>query len=161
MADDINRINVTGRLTKDSELRYTGGGKPVLGFSIAVNRSVKRNNNWESAAWFFDVTVWGKRGETLVNHLKKGTKVTLEGHLRQDSFEQDGYRRTRVLIELNQHEKLVLMDGDNRGGSGSTGQRNSPKGSGKQRPQGKDAYQDYTPPSDPGRYDGYEDDIPF
>jgi single-strand DNA-binding protein len=163
MADDINRVNMTGRLTKDSELKYTTSGKPVLGFSIAVNRSVRRNNNYESVAWYFDVTVWGKRGEALANYLKKGVQVAIEGHMRQDQWEQDGFTRSRVLIEMYDMDRVMFYGGKPRGEPAQPKQNKTGNGSGnRQQPHGnRDSYKGYTPPPEPVVGNDYEDDIPF
>jgi single-strand DNA-binding protein len=67
---------VTGRLTKDAELRQAGSGS-VCGMSIASNKKVKS----EDVATFVDASLWGKRGEAIVQYLKKGTRVTAVGEL--------------------------------------------------------------------------------
>jgi single-strand DNA-binding protein len=73
----MKSITIAGNVGKDAELRRTGGGDPVLNFSVAVeDRSSK-----EKATFWFDVSVWGKRGETLEQYIKKGSRVAVSGDL--------------------------------------------------------------------------------
>jgi single-strand DNA-binding protein len=69
---DLNHVVLIGRLTRDSELKYTSGGQAVCKFSIAVNRRKKNGDQWEDEANFFDIVVWGRQGESLHTYLKKG-----------------------------------------------------------------------------------------
>jgi len=62
---DLNRVTLIGRLTRDSELKSLASGQSVCKFSIAVNRLRKNGDQWEDEPNFFDVTLWGKRGEAL------------------------------------------------------------------------------------------------
>ena len=69
---DINRVILVGRLTRDAELRYTGGGMAVCKFSLAINRRKKSGDRWEDEAHFFDVVLFGKQGEAINQYLVKG-----------------------------------------------------------------------------------------
>lgn len=78
----INRSVISGRLTKDSELRTTAKGKSVLVFSLAFNTSVKQDDGtYASKANFIDCALFGKRAISIAEYLKKGTIVTVDGHL--------------------------------------------------------------------------------
>jgi single-strand DNA-binding protein len=146
---DINKLVIIGRLTRDADLKYTANGKAVSKFSIAVNRSVKRGESWESEASFFDVVLWGKQAESLNQYLLKGKQVGVEGELRQDRWQQDGQNRSRVEIVA---DNVQLLGGGNHGGeSGQSG------GSRQQSQSSKPQSQTYERPSD----DGFTDDIPF
>lgn len=103
---DINVVSLTGRLTRDAELKYTGSGTAVCKFSVAVNRRKKQGNEWVDEANFFDVTLWGKRGESLNQYLRKGTQIALHGELRQNRWEQDGQKRSKVEINTNDIQLL-------------------------------------------------------
>lgn len=95
---DLNSVVVVGRLTKDMEVSYMQSGTAVGKFSIAVNRSVKRNEQWTDEASFFDVTVWGKTAENLKQYLSKGKQVAIQGYLKQERWEKDGQKFSKVGI---------------------------------------------------------------
>jgi single-strand DNA-binding protein len=95
---DINRVILVGRLTRDAELRYTGGGMAVCKFSLAINRRKKSGDRWEDEAHFFDVVLFGKQGEAINQYLVKGKQVGIDGELRQNRWEQDGQSRSKVEI---------------------------------------------------------------
>lgn len=101
MSADINKTIIVGRLTRDSELSYTNSGYAILKFSIATNRRKKDGDQWIDEANFFDVVVWGKRGEAISQWLVKGQQVVVEGELRQERWEKDGVKRSKVSIEAN------------------------------------------------------------
>ena len=102
MASDINHVILLGRLTRDIELRYTNGGSCVGRFSLAVNRNKRSaDGQWEEETGFFDVVLWGKQAESLSTYLRKGKQIAVEGSLRQDRWEQDGQKRSRVEIAAN------------------------------------------------------------
>jgi single-strand DNA-binding protein len=105
---DINHVILIGRLTRDAELKYTGGGQAVCKFSIAVNRRKKSGDSWEDEANFFDIVVWGKQGESLHPYLVKGKMVGIDGELRQDRWQQDGQNRSKVEVISN---NLQLLGG--------------------------------------------------
>jgi single-strand DNA-binding protein len=96
----INRVIVSGNLTREPELRQAGSSV-VLQFGIAVNDR-KRNaqtDQWEDVPNFFDVLVWGARGESLSRILRKGMKVCVAGRLRWSQWQaQDGSNRSKVEI---------------------------------------------------------------
>jgi single-strand DNA-binding protein len=108
---DLNLVVLIGRLTRDAELKYTTGGTAVCKFSVAVNRRRKVNDQWEDEANFFDVTLFGKQGETLNQYLLKGKQVGISGELRQERWEKDGQTRSRVEIVANNIQLLGGKDG--------------------------------------------------
>ena len=93
---NFNRTIQLGRLTKDIELRYTGTGTPVCEVSLAVNDREKKNDEWVEVVSFFDWTLWGKTAETANEYLSKGSSVLLEGKAKQESWTQDGNKRTKI-----------------------------------------------------------------
>lgn len=106
----INRVVVSGNLTRDPELRVTPGGTQVLGFGVAVNdrRRNQQTGKWEDYPNFIDCTMFGNRAEALSRILRKGMKVAIEGKLRYSSWEDknDGGRRSKVEIIP---DEVVLM----------------------------------------------------
>jgi single-strand DNA-binding protein len=113
---NLNSIILIGRLTRDAELKYTAGGTAITKFSIVVNRRRKVNDRWEDEANFFDVTLWGKQGETLKQYLLKGKQICIVGELRQERWEKDGQTRSRVEIVAN---SIQLLGGKDGGGGSS------------------------------------------
>jgi len=83
---DLNRVTLIGRLTRDAALKFTNSGLAILEFSIAVDRSVKRNDKWEKEAHFFDITLFGKLGEAIAQYMTKGQQVAVDAHLQQDRW---------------------------------------------------------------------------
>jgi single-strand DNA-binding protein len=113
MANDLNVVALVGRLTRESELRYSSGGMAICRFSIAVNRRKRTGDNkWEDEANFFDCTMFGKSAEGLNQYLEKGRQVSILGELRQSRWEQDGQTRTRVEIAVNSLQLLASPGGD-------------------------------------------------
>jgi single-strand DNA-binding protein len=102
---------IVGRLIRDAELKYTGGGTPVSKFSIAVNRRRKNGDTWEDEANFFDVVLWGHMAESLSQYLLKGKQIVTIGELRQERWEKDGQNRSRVEIAANSIQLLGGKDG--------------------------------------------------
>ena len=111
---DINTATVSGRLTRDAELRFTSGGFGILKFSLASNYSKKDGDQWKDEANFFDCTILGKRGESLAQYLTKGTQVMVAGELRQERWEKDGQKQSKVGIMV---DNVVLTGGKQQGQS--------------------------------------------
>ena len=101
MSKDINTVSLTGRLVRDMEVSYTSSGYAVGKFSVAVNRSVKKDGAWKEEASFFDITLFGKQAESLSQYMLKGKQVALDGELVQNTWEKDGVKRSSVSIIAN------------------------------------------------------------
>ena len=100
---DINSVVLVGRITKDvgsdeRSFSYVGNGTAKAVVNIAVNRGVKKGDKWEDETSFFDVVIWGKLAENLKPRLTKGTQITVSGYLKQDRWEKDGQKQSRVQI---------------------------------------------------------------
>ena len=80
----INRVNISGNLTRDPELRSTASGTSVLWFCVAVNdrRKNPQTGEWEDYPNFVECTMFGTRAEAVSRYLSKGSKVAIEGKLR-------------------------------------------------------------------------------
>jgi single-strand DNA-binding protein len=119
-ASNINVAVITGNLTRDPELRHTGGGTAVCELRVAVNSSRKngQTGEWEDKANYFDVVVWGAQGENCANYLSKGRPVAVEGRLDWSEWEaKDGSgKRQKVQIVAKSVQFLGSRDGS--GGSG-------------------------------------------
>lgn len=132
----INKVFISGNLTRDCELRSTASGTAVLGFGVAVNdrRRNPQTGEWEDYPNYIDCTVFGARAESLSRMLAKGAKVAVEGKLRYSSWERDGQRRSKVEVVAEDVELMQRRDGS------QAGSRREP------------AYVEATP---------YDEDIPF
>ena len=95
---DINSVIVNGRLTRDAETKYTNTGTAILKFSIANNYRTKHGDEWTDEVNYFDVTMFGKRAESLQQYMSKGKAVSVVGELRQNRWEQDGQSRSKIEI---------------------------------------------------------------
>jgi single-strand DNA-binding protein len=105
----INKVLISGNLTRDPELRATATGMPVLGLGIAVNdrRKNQSTGEWEDYPNFIDCTLFGSRAEVIVNYLNKGSKVAIEGKLRWSQWERDGQKRSKVEVIIDEIEFLT------------------------------------------------------
>ena len=102
----MNRIILTGRLTKDVEVRYTTSQKTVATFGLAVNREFK-NERGEYEADFFNVVLWGKPAELAGNTLRKGNKILVEGRVQNRSYDaKDGTKKYITEVIANNFEYL-------------------------------------------------------
>ena len=102
----INRVMISGNLTRDAELRSTQSGTSMLGMGIAVNdrRKNQKTGEWEDYPNFVDCTMFGTRAEKLQPYLTKGTKVAIEGKLSYRSWERDGQRRSKLGVIVDDLE---------------------------------------------------------
>ena len=138
---DLSIAVLVGRLTRDSELRYTSGGSPICSFSVATSSRKKKGDQWIDEASFWDVELWGKQGESLQQYLVKGKQVAIEGSMRQDRWEKDGQPRMKVVVNA---QTVQLLGG---------GQDKQPA---KQEPRRQSPFAEEKPSAD-----GFTDDVPF
>jgi len=104
----INNVIVSGRLTRDVELRYTGSGTPVATMSIAVDRVYRdSDNNWQTDTSFFRVVAWARLAERISETLSKGSPVIIEGTLQSRTWQdKDDNNRTSTEIVANRIQNL-------------------------------------------------------
>ena len=123
-ASNVNVVVVTGNLTRDPELRSTGGGTSVCKLRVAVNSRRKdgQSGEWIDKPNYFDVTVWGAQGENCANYLSKGRPVAIEGRIdwREWEAKDGGGKRQSVEIIANSVQFLGSRDGSG-GGNGDGG----------------------------------------
>lgn len=104
---NINRVMLSGNLTRSPELKTTPGGMAVLQMGIAVNgrRKNSQTGQWEDVPNYFDLTMFGNRAQAVSQYLDKGTKVMVDGELRWRSWQdQDGQNRSKVEVIVNEIE---------------------------------------------------------
>jgi len=119
-ATNINRVVLTGNLTRDPELRSTGSGTSVCSLRIACNtRRKDSSGQWVDKPNYFDVTVWGAQGENCAQYLSKGRPVAVDGRLEWREWDtQDGQKRQAVEIIADSVQFLGSRDGGENGGGG-------------------------------------------
>lgn len=133
----INRVCISGNLTRDPETRRTAGGTAVMSFGVAVNDRAKnqQTGEWEDRPNFVDCVMFGTRAEAVGRYLSKGGKVAIEGKLRWSQWQaQDGSKRSKLEVIVDEIE--FMSRGEQQG--------NAP------------ARQAYAPAADV-----YSEDIPF
>ena len=117
-ATNINRVVLTGNLTRDPELRSLPSGMSVCSLRIASNtRRKDGSGNWVDKPNYFDVTVWGAQGENCANYLSKGRPIALDGRLEWREWEdKDGNKRQAVDIIADSVQFLGSREGGENGG---------------------------------------------
>jgi single-strand DNA-binding protein len=158
-ASNVNVVVITGNLTRDPELRHTGGGTAICELRVAVNSRRKdgQSGQWVDKPNYFDVVVWGAQGENCANYLAKGRPVAVEGRLDWREWEaKDGSgKRQAVQIVANSVQFLGSRDGSG-GQPGGNGGGFSPPASDVPADN-----TDFEPAPAGGGGGGAEDDIPF
>lgn len=149
----INHVVLVGNLTRDAELKYTNSGLAIAHFTLAVNRRVKKDDSWQDEPSFFDCDLMGKSAEAVQQYLVKGKQVAVQGELRQDRWEQDGQRRSKVVIHV---WNLQLLGGR---ASERAGERAGGPGGPARAERGDD--QGERPVQGAPSADDFDDDIPF
>ena len=144
----VNRVIITGHLTRDPEVKYLPSGTAVAKLGVAVNSRYKdKSGEWKDDTCFIDVDVWGKRAEWIERDCRKGSKVLVEGSLREDNWEdREGNRRSKIKVKAFHAEHI----GEPRGGGGG---QSEPRGS--SAPSGAPSGPPDSPP------DETDDDLPF
>lgn len=168
MAKDLNHVAIIGRLTRDADLSVLQNGTAICKFSIAVNRSIKKDDQWEEETSFFDVDYFGRSAESIKQFLQKGKQVAVDGELRQNRWEKDGQQQSRVVIHANNVQLLGGNSGGSGNQSGGYNRTNSYNQSGYAQPQ-QNSYQGQqmeAPAYNPGMpyggtSGGFTEDIPF
>ena len=110
----INRVMITGNLTRDPEVRNTQSGMAVLNLGVAVNDRRKNNQTgeWEDVPNFIDCVMFGTRAESVARYIRKGSKVAIEGKLRWSQWEdKQGGKRSKIEVIVDDLE-FMSRDGD-------------------------------------------------
>jgi single-strand DNA-binding protein len=160
-ASNVNVVVITGNLTRDPELRSTGGGTSVCEMRVAVNSRRKngQTGQWEDKPNYFDVVVFGAQADNCATYLSRGRPLAVEGRLDWREWEaKDGTKRQATQIVANTVQFLGSRDG------GGAPNGNGGGGGGQQQPYSPPPQSDV--PADesdfgPVSTGGSEDDIPF
>ena len=124
MSNDYNKITLIGRLTRDIDLKYTTTGTAIAAVSLASNRSVKKQDNWETEVSYFDANIYGRMAENLKPYLIKGKMILIAGRLKQDRWEKDGQKFSRIKIEV---EEVQLLGGNSSENPNNSNERVQPQ----------------------------------
>jgi single-strand DNA-binding protein len=147
----FNRVILMGNLTRDPELRYISTGTAVSDITLAVNDRIKRNNEWVEETSFVDVTLWGRTAEVANQYLSKGSPILIEGRLKQDRWEKEGQKFSKLRVTADQMRMLGSRGGGGGGGGGASGSNF------RDNSQSYDAEEDFAPSMGPPA----NQDIPF
>lgn len=116
----MNNVGLTGRITKDLELKYTQNGKAYCRFTLAVDRGLSKEKkqeaeaNGQPTADFISCLAWGKVAETLQKYTAKGKKILVNGSIETGSYTaQDGSKRYTTDVLVNRIEILEFADNNN------------------------------------------------
>jgi single-strand DNA-binding protein len=128
MAGNINRVIITGNLTRDPELRSLASGNSVCSLRVACNgrRRNPSTQDWEDQPNYFDVTVWGAQGENCSRFLSKGRPIAVDGRLQwREWTDKEGQKRQSVDIVADSVQFLGGRDDAGNGNGFSSGARAS------------------------------------
>jgi single-strand DNA-binding protein len=117
-ASNINRVVLTGNLTRDPELRNTPNGTSICSLRLACNtRRRNASGEWVDKPNYFNITVWGPQGENCATYLQKGRPIAIDGRLEWREWEdQQGNKRQTVDIIADSVQFLGSRDGGESGG---------------------------------------------
>jgi len=120
----VNKVILVGRLGRDPETRYTGGGQAVANFSVATDETYKdKNGERQKRTEWHKIVVWGKQAEIAQQYLKKGSLIFIEGRIQSREWQdKEGQKRTSFEIVASNFRMLGGRgDGGGSGGGGATG----------------------------------------
>jgi single-strand DNA-binding protein len=105
----VNKVLLSGRLTRDPELRYTPSGTAVSSFSVASSRSYRgQDREWKQTVAYVNVVAWSKQAVLVNEYLKKGSAVFVEGRLNSRSWEtEEGQKRSALEVVA---ERVQFLD---------------------------------------------------
>jgi single-strand DNA-binding protein len=143
---EMNKVFLSGNLTRDPDIRYIPSGTAVSEFDIAVSRRYKnKNGETKDETSFINIETWGKTAEFCSQYLKKGRRILVEGRLRQDSWEaQDGTKRQRIRVVADR-----VQFADFKPGAGAAA------------PEPADQPAEPTTEAGADKSEGVDDDLPF
>lgn len=111
----FNKVVLVGNLTRDPNFKSLQSGTSVAEIGLAVtDRRKDANGNWSEEVNFFDVSIFGRNAEVARDYTRKGSPLLVEGRLKQDTWEQEGQKRSKVKVVA---ERIVLLGSRNSGDS--------------------------------------------
>ena len=109
----INRVVISGNITREPELRSPQGGMEILALGVAVNdrRKNQQTGEWEDVPNWIDCVMFGNRAKSVSRFLSKGSKVAIEGKLRWSQWERDGQKRSKIEVVVDEIEFMSRQQG--------------------------------------------------
>lgn len=119
----MNKVFLSGNLTRDPEVRYTQSGMAYAKMGIAVSRQFSKNSEGQPTTDFFNLTAWGKTAEFCGRYLEKGRRILVEGRVQNDNYEdKNGVKHYGVSIMVDNIEFAdSKRNGENSGGGYNSG----------------------------------------
>ncbi len=121
---NVNKVMLIGRLTRDPEVRtFSNGGKVAkMGFAVNTRKKNQASGQWEDDPVFLDVEVFnrgesGRQADLIEQSCRKGHQLFVEGHLRMDSWEKDGQKRSKIVVVADNFQFLEPRSDGGDGGS--------------------------------------------
>lgn len=118
----INSITISGRLTREVDLRYTPSGTPIAKLPIAFDRRYQKNGNWETETSYIDVIAWDQKATSCAEYLTKGSAILIEGRLQTRTYTNNEGRNIKVseiianrlhFLEWNDDKNSFVPDDSN------------------------------------------------
>lgn len=127
----VNKVILVGRLGRDPETRFTGGGQAVANFSVATDESYKdKNGERQKRTEWHKIVVWGKQAEIAQQYLKKGSLIFIEGRIQSREWQdKEGQKRTSFEIVASNF-RMLGGRGDGAGSGGGASRSGAASGSG-------------------------------
>src|SRR5580700_11341236 len=154
----VNKVILVGRLGRDPETRYTGGGQAVANFSLATDESYKdKSGERQKRTEWHKIVVWGKQAEIAQQYLKKGSLIYVEGRIQSREWQdKEGQKRTSFEIVANNFRMLGGRADGMAAGAGTSGGGGAARTEDMEHPSGPsdDAYPGGAPEIN-------DEDIPF
>lgn len=121
---NLNSVILQGRLTKDAadDMKQSANGTAYGTFTLVVDKSVKKGDEWENQSSFIKCKGFGKSYESAVKHMTKGSICTVEGCLEQQSWEKDGQKRSEIVVIVDKFFPTYKKNDEGKSG----GQKKAP-----------------------------------
>lgn len=154
------KATVAGNVTSDLEVRFIASGKAVLSFSVAVNERKKVNEEWVDEVSYFDIVMWDKAAEHFAENCGKGTPVTIFGRLKQETWEKDGQKRSRVVL-VSENAQYPYVKGESSSNGDRADSRTSNSRAGSSSGNGRGSSGSYSGSRSSNSNSNVYDEIPF
>lgn len=117
----FNQVVLMGNITRDPQTKQVGGSS-VTEFGVAVNRKYKTaGGEQREEVAFVDCAAWGKQGEVIAKFMGKGRPILVQGRLKQDVWEKDGAKRSKLSVVVENFQFVGGRDGGGQGTGGGGG----------------------------------------
>ena len=97
----MNKVQILGTITRDIELQYAPSGTAIAKVGIAVNKRYTSNGEKKEEVSYFNCVAFGKTGENINTYFQKGSRILISGELKEDRWEKDGHKHSRVSILID------------------------------------------------------------